>query len=491
MRRTLAGSDPDAPLRLVSLPASWDDSAASALAALAGGAGPVRLAVAAEGFIRPLAERAAAIGLDVPLAERLCALLLCRRGAPDAGIWQGRAGEVSGFALNLAAFHVPGFGFAVGDFAEAVETAVYTLALARPDASRVAVRMADLAGLLAALGLAYDSAAARHLGAAIAALLRGRADAASARLARLRERAWRVPGQNLPPPPEAPVPGLTEAAAEALQEASNAPALFHAATTALAPAGPAEGLLGVETAAVAPAFGPVRPEGGLTRTARAWLAARGISAEAALARMLAGESPFPVVSLAAAAAMHQEVAAYLHDVAPPLSAGPPAPAPSAKETLPARARGYTQKVSVAGHRLYLRTGEYADGRLGEIAVTLNKEGPAVRGIMDAFATAVSLGLQHGVPLEEFVEAFLCTRFAPAGPVDGDAAVPRATSIIDYVFRNLAANYLGRRDLPAAEPEDPAEFGVAQPPDAPLLPLDLPATAASAGARRRALRLVSK
>ena len=494
MRRTLAGADADAPLRLVSLPASWEDAAASSLVALAGGAGPVRLTTAAEAFIRPLAERAAAMALDIPLAARLRALLLRRRGAPDGGIWQGRSDEAGGFALNLAAFHDPGSGFAVGDFAEAVETAVWTLALARPAASRIAVRIADLAGLLAALGLDYESAAARDLGAAIAALVRGRADAASARLARIRGRAEESaprPGQQLPPPPQTPLPGLTEAAAEALREASAAPALSHTATTALAAAGPAEGLLGVETAGVAPAFGPVRPEGGLTRAARAWLAARGVSAEAAVARALAGEALFPVVSAAATAAMQAGVATYLHEVSPLASAGLPAPAPSTKEVLPARARGYTQKVSMAGHRLFLRTGEYADGRLGEIAIALNKEGPAVRGIMDAFATAVSLGLQHGVPLDEFVEAFLCTRFGPAGAVDGDAAVPRATSMIDYVFRNLATNYLNRRDLPAAEPEDPAEFGAAQPEGAPLLPLDLPATAASAGARRRALRLVSK
>ncbi|MGH7083800.1 MAG: TSCPD domain-containing protein, partial [Acetobacteraceae bacterium] len=155
---------------------------------------------------------------------------------------------------------------------------------------------------------------------------------------------------------------------------------------------------------------------------------------------------------------------------------------------PARARGYTQKVSIAGHRLYLRTGEYADGRLGEIAIALSKEGPAARSLADAFAAAVSLGLQHGVPLAEFVEAFLGTRFGPAGPVDGDPSVPRATSPIDYVFRNLATSYLGRHDLPAPAAEEPGESAAVP----PLLPLDLPASpGASPGARRRALRLVAK
>lgn len=486
MRRTLAASDPDASPRLVSLPASWEDEAASALVGLAGGVGPVRLVDAAERFIRPIAARAKAIGLVVPLAERLRELLLRRRGAPDAAIWQGRE-EAAGFILNLAAFHDPGTGFAVADFAAAVETAVCTLTLARPEATRIAVRIADFSALLAALGLAYDSPAARNLGAAIAALLRGQADAASAQLAALRGSGFPPPVCRLPPP-EAPLPGLTEVAAAALRAAEAAPRLAHIATTALGPAGFTEALLGVETASVAPLFSPLRPEGGLTRTARAFLAARGISAEAALVRALAGDALFPVVPPAAALAMQDQFEAYLHEVAPLASAAPPPALPHEKEALPARARGYTQKVSIAGHRLYLRTGEYADGRLGEIAIALNKAGPAVRGLMDAFAASVSLGLQHGVPLEEFAEAFLSTRFGPAGPVEGDPAVPRATSMIDYVFRNLATSYLGRHDLPAAEAEDPPEFAATTP---PLLPLDLPATPASPGARRRALRLVSR
>src|SRR6202007_804126 len=109
--------------------------------------------------------------------------------------------------------------------------------------------------------------------------------------------------------------------------------------------------------------------------------------------------------------------------------------------LPPRRAGYTQKAAVGGHRLYLRTGEYDDGSLGEVFIALHKEGAAFRGLMDNFAVAVSLGLQHGVPLEAFVEAFTFTRFGPAGAVEGDAAVTHATSLLDYAFRHLAANYL--------------------------------------------------
>jgi hypothetical protein len=152
--------------------------------------------------------------------------------------------------------------------------------------------------------------------------------------------------------------------------------------------------------------------------------------------------------------------------------------------------GYTQKASVGGHKLYVRTGEYEGGALGEVVVALHKEGAAFKGLMESFALAVSLGLQHGVPLAEYVEAFTFTRFGPAGAVEGDPAVTQATSMLDYVFRHLAANYLGRTDIPEAEPvvgDAVAEAAEAS----PLLPLDLPAAEADARARRRGFRVISR
>ncbi len=137
--------------------------------------------------------------------------------------------------------------------------------------------------------------------------------------------------------------------------------------------------------------------------------------------------------------------------------------------------------------MLLRTGEYDDGSLGEIVIALSKEGAAFKGLMEAFATAVSLGLQHGVTLETFVEAFTFTRFGPAGAVEGDPAVKHATSFLDYAFRHLAANYLGRRDIPPAEFEPADTVGDGHRDQAPLLPLDLPAEA-SPRARRRGLRV---
>ncbi len=124
-----------------------------------------------------------------------------------------------------------------------------------------------------------------------------------------------------------------------------------------------------------------------------------------------------------------------------------------REKLPNRRKGYTQKAVVGGHKVYLRTGEYDDGRLGEIFVDMHKEGAAFRSLMNNFAIAISLGLQYGVPLEEYVDAFTFTRFEPAGFVQGNEAIKNATSILDYIFRELAISYLGRHDLAHVNPDD--------------------------------------
>jgi ribonucleoside-diphosphate reductase alpha chain len=124
-----------------------------------------------------------------------------------------------------------------------------------------------------------------------------------------------------------------------------------------------------------------------------------------------------------------------------------------RKRLPHRRRGYTQKAIVGGHKLYLRTGEFQDGSLGEIFIDMHKEGAAFRSLMNNFAIAISIGLQYGVPLEEYVDAFTFTRFEPAGFVEGNDAIKRATSILDYMFRELAISYLGRSDLSHAEPDD--------------------------------------
>ncbi|TWB54853.1 ribonucleoside-diphosphate reductase class II [Rhizobium sp. ERR 922] len=124
-----------------------------------------------------------------------------------------------------------------------------------------------------------------------------------------------------------------------------------------------------------------------------------------------------------------------------------------QEKLPSRRKGYTQKAKIGGHTIFLRTGEYDDGRLGEIFLDMNKEGSALRAFINNFAISVSLGLQYGVPLEEYVDAFTFTKFEPAGIVTGNDAIKNATSILDYVFRELAISYLGRHDLAHVDTSD--------------------------------------
>ncbi|WP_212524652.1 vitamin B12-dependent ribonucleotide reductase [Actibacterium sp. MT2.3-13A] len=123
-----------------------------------------------------------------------------------------------------------------------------------------------------------------------------------------------------------------------------------------------------------------------------------------------------------------------------------------RQKMPERRKGYTQKAIVGGHKVYLRTGEYADGALGEIFIDMHKEGAGFRAMMNNFAIAVSVGLQYGVPLEEFVDAFTFTKFEPAGMVQGNDSIKNATSILDYIFRELAVSYLDRTDLAHVKPQ---------------------------------------
>ncbi|TNF24240.1 MAG: vitamin B12-dependent ribonucleotide reductase [Deltaproteobacteria bacterium] len=158
-----------------------------------------------------------------------------------------------------------------------------------------------------------------------------------------------------------------------------------------------------------------------------------------------------------------------------------------RRKLPFRRAGYTQKASIGGHNVYLRTGEYEDGSLGEIFLDMHKEGAAFRSMMNCFAIAVSLGLQHGVPLEEYVDAFLFTRFEPNGMVQGNPYIKLSTSIIDYIFRELAVTYLGRHELAQVKPDDlngPGVDEVSEP--RPLVPrsghIDLSASKREAPAK---------
>jgi len=124
-----------------------------------------------------------------------------------------------------------------------------------------------------------------------------------------------------------------------------------------------------------------------------------------------------------------------------------------RRNLPNKRKGYIQKAVIGGHTLYIQTGEYEDGTLGEIFITTSKQGATFRGIMASFAMAISVGLQHGVPLETFAKLFVNTRFEPNGPVDGNDKIKMSTSIVDYIFRELSATYLGKKTLSTLTEED--------------------------------------
>ncbi len=486
MRQVCASRDPDAPPRMITLPAAWDDAAAEALAALAPGEGPVSLAASSAIWLGVIAQRARQAGMDGDIVLALHGLLRRRQAAPLSGIWQAVPGGAPGYVLNLGAFHDPNGGFDLPRYAEACRHAALACRLLGPEASTYTLALTGLDDLLAALGLNYASRLARDTAACLAALLRAEAALAL----ESDQRDLLAAGADFPEPPaRAAIFGLAEAARAARARVSLTPGA--PACTGVFAADPAEALLGVETCGIAPAFAPVRANR-LSRAAQDRLAASGLSPEAALVASLQGDDPLPVAPGEAHGAMHDAIAPYLH-VMParpePLPAASPAAPPRRsprQRALPARQTGVVQKASVAGHRVFLRTGEYDDGTLGEITITLPREGAAFRGLMECFAQAVSIGLQHGVRLENFVEAFALSAFGPGGAVEGDPAVRQATSLLDYVFRTLSVNYLGRT-LP--EPEFSVDMDEGQDDRAaPLLPLDLP-QGASPRMRRRALRVV--
>jgi hypothetical protein len=482
-----AQADPDAPPVAVKIPAAWGAAAADALAAMLPGAKNIDIALAAEGWIAPIAARAVTAGLSATLGDELHALLAARRGAPDAAIWANKAPAVPGFTLNPNGFLDEAGAFDAAGFAAAVRLAVTALALAAPAAPRLALGFTDLNLFLARLGLDYESAPARDTAVTLAALMSAAADCASAAFL-VRATA---PGHAIlsaPLPAACAVPGLTAAALAAQEAAAALGSRRHESLLGFAQDPAVEALLGAEIRNFAPALSPLDADGRMAHWAAQKLSAQGLSAEAALTRMLSGETLFAAPRPAAHAAMHDVLAPLVAEMPDRPAAPMPPRRASQREALPARRSGYTQKVSVGGHKLFLSTGEYANGRLGEIFIALHKEGSAFRGLMDAFAIAVSIGLQHGVNLEDYVEAFTFTRFGPAGAVEGDPAVLQATSMIDYVFRNLAVNYLGQTNLAPATPEAADTVGDGAAERAPLLPLDLPAPAPRE--RRRNLKLVS-
>ncbi len=343
--------------------------------------------------------------LPSDLAAALRADLVARRAAPDAGIWRGAADS---FALNLAAFDEPGLGLDAMALRRTAAHAIEALRILDPVTPPV-LRLTDLDGLLAAAGLDYAGEAARALAVSAVSQVRGAVGD-----------AWLVG-----------TPGVVD------------------------------GLLGAEAGGIAPRFDWLDPAGHLSRGAMTFLAARGVSAEAALAATLAGRAILPHADATAHAAMRAALGPFmtLQDVARPAAA-------TTRRDLPARPGGYARRVTLGGHKVFVRTAEFSDGAVAELSLGLPKESAAVRAMADSLSQVASLALQHGTPLGEIVELLAGTRFGPAGMVDGDPQVDRASSPLDYLARSLAAAYLPDMRLDPVEDEEAA----------PTLPLDMPAQA---------------
>jgi ribonucleoside-diphosphate reductase alpha chain len=194
-------------------------------------------------------------------------------------------------------------------------------------------------------------------------------------------------------------------------------------------------------------------------------------------------APAPVAAVAPAPVAKEERSEHGPLFSKSVFHGPKA---AQRYRLPQRRRGFTQEARIGGHKVFLRTGEFDDGQLGEIFIDMHKEGASFRSLMNCFAIAVSMGLQHGVPLEEFVDQFTFTRFEPQGNVEGHPNVKMATSIVDYIFRSLGVEYVKRYDLahvPPVEANDTAGDAVSDEQDTSVQP-ELPLMAAPAAPREK-------
>ncbi|MBB2202690.1 TSCPD domain-containing protein [Gluconacetobacter tumulisoli] len=509
MRTTQAAADPDDAPRAVTLPVDWDDEAAAALARMTPGRGPVRLATEAARWVDDIAA-----GPHAAQARSLSCLLMLRQAAPTESLWTGQYDRRPGFVVNLAGFVQPGAGFVADDFVAALrlvcamlrdaadrKAALRNGELPFPDPAprkgrkvrpveddtpllrQVAVAgdllLTNLDACLATLGLDYDSDIARDVACDLASL------------ATLVAHAGAGADALLLPPARSVVPGLAETARAVWREAAvETDAPLPRIETGFSAPGPIDALLGVEACGLAPIFSPLRADGRLAASTLARLAHRRLSPEAAFAAALAGETVLSLPDAQAHQAMHRALAGFVDR----MPARPdPAELPlrsllalerGVRRSLPARHGGFTQKASVGGHRLFLRTGEYEDGTLGEVTLTPARESPMTRGLLDTLGQAVSIGLQYGAPLEAYVDAFAYTRFGPAGTVEGDPVASYATSLLDYAFRALSDAYLGRR-LPDAPHQDDMEDA-----PSPMLPLDFPDGSGGAPPRRAGrLRLV--
>lgn len=493
LRAARVSVEPDAgPLITVTLPVTWDDAAARALLELSLTQAPLGLGDAISPWLSSIesstgnAEEDRAKGAQRSVA--FLELLLQRRVAPMAPFWQGQNDRQAGFVINVAAFcHsgiFDGHGFvaALRLICETLRdlSACITLQLNEelplfdlpPDVAPFSspqvsprplhagtVLLTNLDAALAALGFLYDSTDGRDAACYICWMATSIA----------RQDAGPVPL----PPASCPIPALTEIGEQIRDEVDHADTALPSrpiVETGFSTPGPIDCILGVEACGFAPVFSTLTDSGSLRESTLARLGHRGFTPETALAAALYGQTPLPQPSAGAHLTMHRALAGFVDRM-------PARPDPSLHLTprsrlergqrrgLPKRLNGVSLRTAIGGQRLYLRTGEFDDGSLGEVTISTARGNSMVKGLIESFNQAVSIGLQYGVPLETFVEQFAYGRYGVGGTVEGDSTTHYATSITDYVFRNLAETYLGT-SLPDAAPEAETD---AMTSDDPFLP----------------------
>ncbi|PHI96872.1 vitamin B12-dependent ribonucleotide reductase [Parasaccharibacter apium] len=499
MRTLQTSIDPDsANLRSVTIPSVWSDDAAQALIQLTtteGGA--LRLATEAARWVDlidstpPLPHSAEETS---PIGRSLSCLLLMQHMAPNAALWRADPDEQAGFIVKLSSFVQDGL-FATEHFAACLKLACDSLR--RLDAAQRPYRsgelplfddpapfhhdntpvglllLTDLDACLAALGMDYDSPEGRDFAKAISQLTRLITHSGTSKPATCFE---------CPQFPD------IEKTAIAISSATQGITGLAPLETGFSTPGAVDALLDVEACGIGPIFSLVGPNGTLRASTLNRLAHKGLSPEAALALVLDGQSPLHPAGAEAHARMHEAVLPFcdhlpalpepeIDDLKDKLGRG-------VRRPLPMRQSGFSQRTSIGGHRLFMRTSEFEDGSLAALSLTPPRESPMARGLMECFSQAVSIGLQCGVPLNTFVEQFAYSRFGACGTVEGDDVARYATSMLDYAFRALSDAYLGQRmpDAPA-EPHD-------EPKALPMLPFGPEQHKPSSRSKNHTLRLVS-
>lgn len=495
MRNLQAAIDPDASLYSVTIPAQWEDQTATAILQLCPDYQLDSPAIKAETIIANWLVPLCNYKNDSTLKKEWNiqdweAILLSQQACPNLSIWKKNISQKPSFTINLAAFASTETGFDAQSYRKTLQIVVDSIRLLyqqqfdfidselpfpelkeqntlKTSSSEInpisgTIYLTNLDACLARLGLDYDSNQGRDVACCLACFATLLATAGCG-------------ADYLPLSPDwNALPELTSLAKKVWELASteHSSPLPRIATNFSIP-GPEDLLLGSEACGLAPIFSPITEDGRLTVSTIARMAKQGLTPESALAATLSGKLVIQAPSHQAHYMMHHALAGFVTSMPPrphpaeyPLTSKAILPR-GIRNPLPPRRKGITQKASIAGRGLFLRTGEYEDGSIGEVSITPLKENTMVKGLLDSLGQAISIGLQYGVPLKEFVSAFAYSRFGIAGTVEGDPNAVYATSFLDYSFRVLSDIYL---DQPL--PDAPNNLNTSED-KIPMLPLDLP------------------